>query len=101
MIFRNTEGSQNLPNAMYLLTITAEDDGRCCSATAGRGDTSQDEIHRAYAGVTIIVNDINDNVPQFPVCGSYNPSVEEGVREGHPVITVRRAIIFFLQIEGS
>ncbi|XP_072051982.1 LOW QUALITY PROTEIN: neural-cadherin-like [Amphiura filiformis] len=88
VIFRNTEGSVNLPKAMYVLNITAEDDGRCCSATTGRGDTSADQIHRSFATVMVIVNDINDNVPVFTACGSYNPSIPENANEGRPVIQV-------------
>ena len=87
VIFRNTQGDRNLPKVRYVLNVTAQDDGTCCSATSGRGDTSTDD-HISYATVTIIVNDINDNVPIFEECDSYDSTVLESANEGTNIIQV-------------
>ncbi|XP_033122265.1 neural-cadherin-like, partial [Anneissia japonica] len=60
--------SDNLDKASYSFTVVASDDGTCCSGAV---------TNSAKTNVTISINDINDNVPVFPDCNSYSPSIPE------------------------
>ncbi|XP_071785719.1 neural-cadherin-like isoform X1 [Asterias amurensis] len=66
-------GTGNLPDALYIFNVTATDNGN---------------THTSYAVVEVQVNDINDNSPVFPDCGTYAPEVSEDASDQTFVIKV-------------
>ena len=73
--------ARSLPETVpvYMLNITAYDDGSCCP---GRTSLSSDTY------ILVEIRDTNNNQPQFPDC-SYEPEVLENQPAGTKVVQVR------------
>ena len=72
--------ARSLPETVpvYMLNITAYDDGSCCP---GITSLSSDTY------ILVEIRDTNNNQPQFPDC-SYEPEVLENQNVGTPVVQV-------------
>ena len=72
--------ARSLPETVpvYMLNITAYDDGSCCP---GVSSLSSDTY------ILVEIRDTNNNQPQFPDC-SYEPVVPENQDVGYPVVQV-------------
>ena len=72
--------ARSLPETVpvYMLNITAYDDGSCCP---GRISLSSDTY------ILVEIRDTNNNQPQFPDC-SYEPEVPENQPVGTNVVKV-------------
>ena len=62
------------------LSVNAIDDGSCCGGNGGTGRTSNGKVAVSFMGV--------NHPPRFPICGSIQASVSEGISPNSTVVQV-------------